>query len=287
MNLSDIRVEIDRVDQEIRKLFLERMSLAEQVVSVKAETGDKIYKPDREQDIILRNSKEVDRKLEQEYQSLIKGIMEVSRMYQYGRMLELRDCFPYSYEKEKLAYQKLLVLRDQMEYAQNYQAGEILPADSYDEMRERILRGEADAGIAMMEEIGAGINEEFHHMLTQGQTYINECIVTKGDHPGKCVLFSDHLISLADHNRCKIMFTCKNQAGSYASLLSIIADYGINFTEMHSSPFKCADSWDYLFFLELEGCLDQREMQSLIFQLSEETRTFAILGSYHCEGDFV
>ena len=43
MDLSDVRKNIDRVDAEIRKLFVERMTLADQVACIKAETEDKIY----------------------------------------------------------------------------------------------------------------------------------------------------------------------------------------------------------------------------------------------------
>ena len=55
MDLSDVRKNIDRVDAEIRKLFVERMTLADQVACIKAETEDKIYKPDREEIIIKKH----------------------------------------------------------------------------------------------------------------------------------------------------------------------------------------------------------------------------------------
>ena len=47
-DLSEIRQDINRVDEQIRALFLERMDLALQVAQTKVETDDKIYKPDRE-----------------------------------------------------------------------------------------------------------------------------------------------------------------------------------------------------------------------------------------------
>ena len=46
MDLSDVRKNIDRVDAEIRKLFVDRLTLAVQGACIKAETEDKIYKPD-------------------------------------------------------------------------------------------------------------------------------------------------------------------------------------------------------------------------------------------------
>ena len=41
MDLSDVRKNIDRVDGEIRRLFVERMTLADQVACIKAKTEDK------------------------------------------------------------------------------------------------------------------------------------------------------------------------------------------------------------------------------------------------------
>lgn len=56
--IYQMRKNIDRVDAEIRKLFVERMTLADQVACIKAETEDKIYKPDREEIIIKKQTEE-------------------------------------------------------------------------------------------------------------------------------------------------------------------------------------------------------------------------------------
>ena len=42
MTLEEVRINIDRVDSQIKALFQERMELADQVAQVKAETGDTI-----------------------------------------------------------------------------------------------------------------------------------------------------------------------------------------------------------------------------------------------------
>ena len=48
--LASIRKDINSVDSAIRELFLLRMSLAHEVAETKAQSDDKIYKPDREAD---------------------------------------------------------------------------------------------------------------------------------------------------------------------------------------------------------------------------------------------
>ena len=50
--LASIRSDINSVDSAIRELFLLRMSLAHEVAETKAQSDDKIYKPDREAEII-------------------------------------------------------------------------------------------------------------------------------------------------------------------------------------------------------------------------------------------
>ena len=77
----------------MRTLFLERMKLADQVACIKAETADVIYKPDREEAVIQKQTAGMDPSLVREYTAFIKRTMEVSRKYQYGRTLELRHCF--------------------------------------------------------------------------------------------------------------------------------------------------------------------------------------------------
>ena len=101
MTLADIRKNIDSVDKEIKKLFKERMVLADNVAQVKAETDDDIYKPDREESIISNLTEDVDDNIKMEYTALIKRIMEISRKYQYGRTLELRDCLDVTYDEQE------------------------------------------------------------------------------------------------------------------------------------------------------------------------------------------
>ena len=85
--LSDIRLDINRVDHEIQKLFLDRMALAEQVADYKIATGDKVLKPDREQALLEMMREQVPDGLQPEYISMLKGIIRVSRMHQYSRIL--------------------------------------------------------------------------------------------------------------------------------------------------------------------------------------------------------
>lgn len=287
MDLSDVRKNIDRVDGEIRRLFMERMILADQVACIKAETEDAIYKPDREEAIIRNQTKDVDAKLVKEYTALIKRIMEVSRKYQYGRTMELRQCFPYEYTREPKLIQQPAMIKEELYICKQFSKDSVITVDSYEEIGRCIKEGTADAGMGIIEEIGVGVSDELHNLLVDGNLYITDCAIQeeKGKRR-KVVTFTKELIVLPKHNRVKVMFICPNHSGSISSILSMISDYGVNLTEIHSRPYQEGAHWNYMFFVEMEANIDTKENRAMLYQLSQETARLQILGSYFCEGDF-
>jgi chorismate mutase len=54
LNIDDIRKEIDRLDNELLKIFNERAALALQIGEIKKLTGLAVYDPDREKRIFDR-----------------------------------------------------------------------------------------------------------------------------------------------------------------------------------------------------------------------------------------
>lgn len=97
MTLDDVRIHIDSVDRELRQLIEKRMSLAYEVAQTKLESGDNIYKPDREQLIISRLTQNTRPDILQEYRALIKKIMLVSREYQYSITMNHKNYCPITY----------------------------------------------------------------------------------------------------------------------------------------------------------------------------------------------
>ena len=154
-------------------------------------------------------------------------------------------------------------------------------------MHEMIHKKEADAGMGIIEEIGVGVSDELHNLLVAEHLYIKDChILTEGESRKKVVTFTDCLYVLPHHNRVKILFECPNRSGSLGSILSMIADYGVNLTEIHSRPFREDEHWNYKFFAELDANIGSKDHRALLFQLSQETMYLQILGSYSCQGDF-
>ena len=104
--LPEIRQDINRVDSAIRELFLLRMSLALEVAKTKAQSDDKIYKPDREAEIVEKRSAGMEEELQLKYVSLLQSMIRASREYQYSETLrQTPEKFPF-YPAETLAKPK-------------------------------------------------------------------------------------------------------------------------------------------------------------------------------------
>lgn len=282
MDLAEVRENIDKVDKQIKVLFEERMHLADNVARVKAETEDDIYKPEREEIIISRLTGDVDDNIKMEYTALIKRIMEVSRKYQYGRTLELRNCLDVDFVTEEPEVHNLAMKKQELYICQGYSKDLVTAVDGYEQIVQLIAEHKVDAGMGIFEDISYGVSDELHDVLAKNDIYIYRCdAVEEEGHIKKVVTFGNRLVVTENHNRLKFMFVCKNKSGSLASVLSMISDYGVNLTEIHSVPFRYGD-WNYRFYIELSGNLLKKDIQALVFQLMNETEEFKILGSYKC-----
>ena len=94
--LPEIRQDINRVDSAIRELFLLRMSLALEVAKTKAQSDDKIYKPDREAEIVEKRSAGMEEELQLKYVSLLQSMIRASREHQYSEILrQAPEKFPF------------------------------------------------------------------------------------------------------------------------------------------------------------------------------------------------
>ena len=103
MNISDIRKEIDSIDEEIRTLLMKRLDCSEKVANVKMQSAVSegkqsditIFRADREEEILKRLGEEVPEERRAGYLAVVKKIMETSRMYQYGIIFDsIENLFP-------------------------------------------------------------------------------------------------------------------------------------------------------------------------------------------------
>ena len=88
-DLSEIRVDIDRIDTEIKNKLMERLDYSHEVVLSKIR--DKNYvinRPDREAAMLERLGKDIPKDRKNGYLAVVRKITETSRMYQYGILFD-------------------------------------------------------------------------------------------------------------------------------------------------------------------------------------------------------
>jgi chorismate mutase/prephenate dehydratase len=71
----------------------------------------------------------------------------------------------------------------------------------------------------------------------------------------------------------------KNQAGALHRLLESFARYGVNLTAVQSRPVK-NKPWEYLFFVDMEGHLDDESVAKALQDAATLSHSHKILGSY-------
>lgn len=301
-SLQEVRKDIDRVDGEIKKLFEERMHLADNVASVKALTEDKIYKPERESDIIKKLSKGVKPEILLEYISFVKKIIGLSRKYQYGRTLELlekNNGIGISYKDEASKADTIIIRKKDIESCLDIAKSvfgddcKIIYADDNDEFMHLLDNSNNNEtsncsnviGVGILETKASGFCDRLNELITNEGYFINKCILLENEQDfKKIVMFSKNLVVLEDDNRLSLMFTCEDCCGSLSTTLSVIADYGINITGF-TTHYHTGNGGEpaYRFYVELEASFTSRSIQTLLFQLQSETKSLQVLGSYKVE----
>ena len=75
------------------------------------------------------------------------------------------------------------------------------------------------------------------------------------------------------------MFTVKHEAGSLAKAISIIGKFGYNMTALRSRPLK-KHSWQYYFYIEIDGSTDTVEGRQMIDELNEVCDKLKVAGTF-------
>ncbi len=76
-----------------------------------------------------------------------------------------------------------------------------------------------------------------------------------------------------------LMFTVKHEAGSLANAISIIGKYGYNMTALRSHPLK-KDSWQYYFYVEIDGRTDTEKGKKMLADLSKTCEKLKVAGTF-------
>ncbi len=80
-------------------------------------------------------------------------------------------------------------------------------------------------------------------------------------------------------DKTSLLLSCRNEAGGLYRLLTPMAEHAISMTRIESRPSR-QGVWDYVFFIDLCGHRDDKQVAAALDKLKASAHLFRILGSY-------
>ena len=182
MDLTDLREQIDGIDQQIVELYERRMDISRQVAEYKIETGKKVFDKEREEEKLRKvKSLTSDEFSRHGVEELFEQIMSMSRKLQYKMLAEKGSIgrLPFM-EVDSLDKEKARVVFPGAEGAYTQEAmkryfGKNVNSFHVDTFRDAMIaidEGSADYAVLPIENSTAGIVNEIYDMLVEFENYI-------------------------------------------------------------------------------------------------------------------
>lgn len=92
------------------------------------------------------------------------------------------------------------------------------------------------------------------------------------------VISADHLVN-ERANKTSLIYSTPNRPGALFRTLEVFAEHKINLVKLESRPIA-GRPWEYIFYVDLEGHLDQPEVAEALEQVRSLTEFLKVLGSY-------
>jgi len=80
-------------------------------------------------------------------------------------------------------------------------------------------------------------------------------------------------------DKTSLLLTLPDRPGALASVLSLLAEAGLNLTKLESRPLR-AEKWKYIFFMDVESDLSDAQYAEVLRHAASRCHSLRILGSY-------
>ena len=137
----------------------------------------------------------------------------------------------------------------------------------------------AAKSVAGLQDRSLGVIASVETAEIYGLSVLDANINKSGENTTRFAVLSKVRANSSSMTSSVLMFTVKNEAGSLAKAISIIGTYGYNMTALRSRPLK-KHSWQYYFYIEIDGTTDHEEGQKMLAELREVCDQLKIVGTY-------
>ncbi len=133
----------------------------------------------------------------------------------------------------------------------------------------RMVKTEADAAA-----IAGKAAAELYELSTLAANIEDE-----PDNTTRFLIIGRQTVPPTGNDMTSLLLSVHNKPGALHDLLSPFAQVGVNLTRIESRPSRRA-KWDYNFFVDIEGHVDDAKVQAVIERIQAEVPFFKVLGSY-------
>ena len=115
-----------------------------------------------------------------------------------------------------------------------------------------------------------------------GLKILDEAIQNNQDNYTKFIIVSNRRVYEKNANKISLSFEVPHESGSLYQKLSHFIYNGINMNKIESRPVQ-GKAWEYRFFVDIEGNLQDAAVINALRGLKEETIRLKVLGNYVSE----
>ena len=279
--MLEIRGRLDQIDTQIEKLFEERMRLCSEVAEYKIATGKAVYDAEREKQKIESVQAMAEGEFnKQAVAELFLQMMTLSRRYQYQTIAGRVGGPDLGFHKvEKLETAGKRVVFQGLEGAYGHAAAlqffgkdaDIHHVRRFEDMMVEIQEGKADFAVLPIENSSAG---EIYG-LNKLAGPINNC----PDNTTRFLILAKDRVYQAGAEKISLCFELPHRSGTLYSMLGNFIFNDVNMRMIESRPIP-EESWQYRFFVDIEGNLEDAGVQNALYGIMREAKNVKILGNY-------
>jgi chorismate mutase/prephenate dehydratase len=112
-----------------------------------------------------------------------------------------------------------------------------------------------------------------------GLTILARAINHNSNNTTRFVVVSPSMELRPGADKISTVFVLPHEVGTLHEILTIFAVQGLNVVKLESRPIP-GHSWEYLFFLEFNGSLEDPAMEGILHELAQTTADFRVFGNF-------
>lgn len=284
MDLKQLREEIDKIDDQLVQLFVQRMEVSSRIADYKKENGLPILVPSREQEKLQDVAQKAGPDMEVYTRVLYDLLFELSRGYQsqrnasrttlYNQIASAMEHTPKLLPKDA-AVACLTCGESDTEMVCRKLLGNcsILPFKSTESILSAVSQGLCRYG---MLPVNNDLKEILDKMARQQLYIIRACRLSDAS---QYIFVARKLEIYPGANRSTIRMALSDRPGALHKVLSRLYTLGINVVRLESRPIR-ENNFQAMFYFDLETSVYSEEFLLFICELQDLCRDFTYLGSY-------